>query len=80
MDGNRPLIEDESSFLGDWDDLRALRQPVDSSSLNRWIENIAIFLRKHGFTKVSSRAIGLNQYRVNGPNFLIAYYRLLLMQ
>ena len=60
MDGNKPLISGESSFLSDWDDLCAPSQPSDQGGLDRLLEQCAFLLRRRGYSWVCliSRFIG----------------------
>lgn len=52
MNGNKPLIQPESTFLNDWDDLCAPSERIDQGGLDRVLENCAYSLRKRGCGKV----------------------------
>ncbi|OTA84864.1 hypothetical protein M434DRAFT_36269 [Hypoxylon sp. CO27-5] len=48
MDGTKPLVETESTFLDDWDDLRSPRNPADHSGMDVFLGNLAVALDKIG--------------------------------
>lgn len=52
MDGTKPLVEAESTFLNDWDDLRSPRNPADHSGMDIFLGNLAVTLTKLGFKNV----------------------------
>jgi hypothetical protein len=52
MDGNKPLLPCESTFLSDWDDLCALKERVDQGGLDSLLGSCAFWFRKQGFSWV----------------------------
>ncbi|KAI0387560.1 hypothetical protein F5Y04DRAFT_286665 [Hypomontagnella monticulosa] len=48
IDGTKPLVETESMFLDDWDDLRSPRSPADHSGMDVFLGNLAAMLNRIG--------------------------------
>ncbi|KAI1415017.1 hypothetical protein F5Y13DRAFT_197018 [Hypoxylon sp. FL1857] len=49
LDGTKPLVEVESTFLNDWNDLRSPRNPADHGGMDVFLGNMAIRFAKFGF-------------------------------
>ncbi|KAM7216771.1 hypothetical protein V8F06_007881 [Rhypophila decipiens] len=54
MDGTKPLVQAESTFLDDWDDLRAPNSHDDHGGLDIFLETWAYMLTKRGGKKLFS--------------------------
>jgi hypothetical protein len=55
LEGSKPLIELESTFLNDWDNLVSPRDLVDHGELDHFIGNCAAVFRKRPFAKVGQK-------------------------
>lgn len=54
IDGNKPLVANESTFLNDWNDLVAPVRPATRSAVQKLVERFAAWLHAYGYSHVRS--------------------------
>ncbi|KAI1495537.1 hypothetical protein F5X99DRAFT_123616 [Biscogniauxia marginata] len=72
MNGTKPLVEDESTFLNDWDDLRSPRNPEDHSGTDIFLGNLTAALSKAGIRNLFAPP---NEYSRSDDQHILFYQR-----
>lgn len=52
LNGNRPIVAEESRFLDDWEDLACPQQALERAGLEHVLEACGAFLKERGWARV----------------------------
>ena len=70
LQGNKPVVATESTFLNDWNDLTAPVPAITRTVMETFVESCASILYDHGFFKASlylqNEAVGIANLRGTG--------------
>lgn len=64
MDGKKPIVRAESTFLNDWSDLKSVKQSTEKGGLEVLIANCAVSPRLRCVYQVGLQTVGFDEVAV----------------